>query len=56
MENLPLRPVDRKDSFFLKLPVADADLLAVFFDPDGDDGRPTYMHYGGRAARRKTPA
>ena len=56
MENLPLRPVDRKDSFFLKLPVADADLLAVFFDPDQEDGRPTYMHYGGRAARRKTPA
>jgi CubicO group peptidase (beta-lactamase class C family) len=56
MENLPLRPVDRKDSFFLKVPVADADLLAVFFNPDHEDGPPTYMHYGGRAARRKTPA
>jgi CubicO group peptidase (beta-lactamase class C family) len=54
MENLPLRPVDRADSFFLKVPVADADLLAVFFNPDHEDGPPTYMHYGGRAARRKT--
>jgi CubicO group peptidase (beta-lactamase class C family) len=54
MENLPLRPVDRKDSFFLKVPVADADLLAVFFNPDSEDGPPTYMHYGGRAAKRRS--
>ena len=53
MENLPLHPVDRPDSFFLKVPIADADLLAVFFDPDDEGGVPTYMHYGGRAARRR---
>jgi hypothetical protein len=46
--------VDRNDSFFLKVPVADEALLAVFFNPDHEDGRPTYMHYGGRAARRTT--
>lgn len=51
MENLPLRPVSREDSFMLRLPIADADLLAVFFDPDGGE-LPTYMHFGGRAARR----
>ena len=55
MENLPLRPVSRADSFMLRLPIADADLLAVFFNPDDDGGRPTYMHYGGRAARRVQP-
>jgi CubicO group peptidase (beta-lactamase class C family) len=53
MENLPLRPVDRADSFFLKIPVADEALLAVFFNPGHEDGAPTYMHYGGRAARRR---
>jgi hypothetical protein len=52
MENLPLQPVERDDSFFLRLPIADADLLAVFFDPDRPGGRPTYVHYGARAARR----
>jgi CubicO group peptidase (beta-lactamase class C family) len=51
MEDLPLKPVTRKDSFTLRLPIADADLLAVFFDPDGG-GLPTYMHFGARAARR----
>ena len=35
-----------------RLPIADADLLAVFFNPDEGGGRPTYLHYGGRAHRR----
>lgn len=52
MVDLPLVPVEREDSFFLKVPIADADLLAVFFNPDEPGGRPTYMHYGARAARR----
>jgi CubicO group peptidase (beta-lactamase class C family) len=52
MVDLPLVPVERDDSFFLKVPIADADLLAVFFNPDEPGGRPTYMHYGARAARR----
>ena len=52
MVDLPLQPVDREDSFLLRLPIADADLLAVFFNPDEDGGRPTYLHYGGRAHRR----
>jgi CubicO group peptidase (beta-lactamase class C family) len=52
MVDLPLEPVARDDSFLLKLPIADADLLAVFFDPRGDGGRPTHLHYGGRAHRR----
>lgn len=52
MVDLPLVPVARADSFLLRLPIADADLLAVFFTPDGDGGRPTHMHYGGRATRR----
>ena len=34
MVDLPLQPVDREDSFLLRLPIADADLLAVFFNPD----------------------
>ncbi|MGH3003639.1 MAG: hypothetical protein ACRDM1_13425 [Gaiellaceae bacterium] len=53
MVDLPLRPVGRDDSFALKLPIADVDLLAVFFDPDEPGGRPTYLHYGGRAHRRR---
>jgi len=52
MVDLPLRPVERADSFLLKLPISDADLLAVFFDPDDAAGRPTHMHFGGRAHRR----
>ena len=52
MVDLPLQPVAREDSFLLRLPIADADLLAVFFNPDEDGGRPTYLHYGGRAHRR----
>lgn len=52
MEDLPLRPVAREDSFMLKVPVADADLLAVFFNPDRPGAEPTYMHYGARAAKR----
>ena len=52
MVDLPLQPVDREDSFLLRLPIADADLLAVFFNPDEVGGRPTYLHYGGRAHRR----
>ena len=50
--DLPLRPVAREDSFLLKLPIADADLLAVFFNPDEGDDRPAYLHFGGRAHRR----
>ncbi|MCD4524858.1 serine hydrolase [Nocardioides sp. cx-173] len=52
MIDLPLVPVVRDDSFLLKLPIADADLLAAFFNPDEVGGRPTYMHFGGRAHRR----
>ncbi|PZA23139.1 serine hydrolase [Modestobacter versicolor] len=52
MVDLPLRPVARDDSFLLKLPVADADLLAVFFDPEDAGGRPSHLHYGARAHRR----
>ena len=40
MVDLPLLPVDREDSFLLRLPIADADLLAVFFNPDEVGGRP----------------
>jgi CubicO group peptidase (beta-lactamase class C family) len=52
MIDLPLKPVTRADAFLLKLPIADSDLLAVFFNPDQPDGRPTYLHFGGRAHRR----
>ena len=52
MVDLPLQPVAREDSFLLRLPIADADLLAVFFNPDEDQDRPTYLHYGARAHRR----
>ncbi|MDQ2754361.1 MAG: hypothetical protein M3R71_02300 [Actinomycetota bacterium] len=44
--------VDRADSFLVKLPIADARLLAVFFKPDHPGAQPTYVHFGGRAARR----
>src|SRR5262245_21964801 len=33
MDELPLIPVARNDSFLLKLPIADTELLAVFFHP-----------------------
>lgn len=52
MVNLPLQPVARPDSFMLKLPIADADLLAVFFNPDDAGGLPSHLHYGARAHRR----
>lgn len=52
MIDLPLKPVTREDSFLLKLPIADTDLLAVFFTPDNPDATPEYMHFGGRAHRR----
>ena len=52
MLDLPLVPVARDDSFLLKLPIADSDLLAVFFNPDDEGGRPSYLHFGGRAHRR----
>jgi len=52
MVDLPLQPVSRPDSFLLKLPIADADLLAVFFEPEDATGVPTHMHYGARAHRR----
>jgi CubicO group peptidase (beta-lactamase class C family) len=52
MVDLPLRPVTRDDAFLLKLPIADSDLLAVFFNADEPGGRPEYMHFGGRAHRR----
>jgi len=54
MVDLPLRPVDAPDTFLLRVPIADADLPAVFFAPDDPGGRPTYVHYGGRAKRRLT--
>jgi hypothetical protein len=52
MNDLPLVPVARDDSFLLKLPISDSDLLAVFFNPDNEAGRPSYLHFGGRAHRR----
>lgn len=52
MVDLPLRPVERPDTFLLRVPIADADLPATFFSPDEPGGRPTYVHYGGRAKRR----
>jgi CubicO group peptidase (beta-lactamase class C family) len=52
MTDLPLVPADRRDGFLLKLPIADSPLLAAFFDPANPGGRPTYLHFGGRAHRR----
>ena len=52
MEDLPLVPVVRDDSFLLDLPIADSALLAVFFNPADEAGAPTYLHFGGRAHRR----
>jgi CubicO group peptidase (beta-lactamase class C family) len=56
MIDLPLRPVARADSFLLKLPIADADLLAAFFNPDDVGATPTYLHFGARAHRRTSDA
>ena len=52
MVNLPLHPTDRADTFMLRVPIADADLPVVFFAPEDSGGKPTYVHYGGRAKRR----
>ncbi|MGH7622417.1 MAG: hypothetical protein ACREMU_08775, partial [Gemmatimonadaceae bacterium] len=52
MIDLPLKPTDRPDTFMLRVPIADADLPAVFFSPEDPGGKPTYVHYGGRAKRR----
>ena len=52
MDDLPLVPVERDQSFLLKLPISDSDLLAVFFNPDDDAAAPTYLHFGGRAHKR----
>jgi CubicO group peptidase (beta-lactamase class C family) len=52
MVDLPLRPTDRPDTFMLRVPIADADLPAVFFSPEEPGGKPTYVHYGARAKRR----
>ena len=52
MIDLPLQPTDRPDTFMLRVPIADADLPAVFFAPEEPGGTPTYLHYGGRAKRR----
>jgi CubicO group peptidase (beta-lactamase class C family) len=52
MEDLPLVAVGREDSFLLDLPIADAALLAVFFNPADGSAAPTYLHFGGRAHKR----
>jgi CubicO group peptidase (beta-lactamase class C family) len=52
MIDLPLQPTDRPDTFMLRVPIADVDLPAVFFSPEEPGGKPTYLHYGGRAKRR----
>lgn len=52
MNDLPLVRVERDDSFLLDLPIADAALLAVFFNPVDESAAPTYLHFGGRAHKR----
>lgn len=52
MDDLPLTPVQRPDSFLLRLPIADSDLLAVFFNPHDATAAPAYLHFGGRAHKR----
>ncbi|WP_243057059.1 serine hydrolase [Nocardioides sp. SR21] len=52
MDDLPLVRVERDDSFLLELPIADAALLAVFFNPADASAAPTYLHFGGRAHKR----
>ncbi|HEU5035968.1 MAG TPA: serine hydrolase domain-containing protein [Nocardioides sp.] len=56
MDGLPLVPVERDQSFLLKLPIADSELLAVFFNPHDESGAPSYLHFGGRAHRRVATA
>lgn len=51
MNDLPLAYVG-DDTFLLKLPIADEALPAVFFNPDQVGGKPSYLHFGGRASRR----
>ena len=51
MENMPAAAVDAR-TFLVKLPIADDAMPVVFFNPDDDTAPPTYMHFGGRAARR----
>lgn len=52
MNDLPLVPTERDESFLLDLPIADSALLAVFFNPDDDSAAPSYLHFGGRAHKR----
>lgn len=52
MDELPLVPVARDQSFLLKLPIADSELLAVFFNPQDESADPSYLHFGGRAHKR----
>ena len=52
MDELPLVPVERDQAFLLRLPIADSDLLAVFFNPEDDAAPPSYLHFGGRAHKR----
>ncbi len=52
MDDLPLVPVVREDSFLLKLPISDSDLLVVFFNPEDGSSAPSYLHFGGRAHKR----
>lgn len=52
MDDLPLVPVERADSFLLKVPIADSELLAVFFNPEDAAAAPSYLHFGGRAHKR----
>jgi CubicO group peptidase (beta-lactamase class C family) len=52
MIDLPLQPTNRPDTFMLHVPIADVALPAVFFSPEEPGGKPTYVHYGGRAKRR----
>ena len=39
-------------AFAAEDPIADAALLAVFFNPADASAAPTYLHFGGRAHRR----
>lgn len=52
MNDLPLVPTERDQSFLLDLPIADSELLAVFFNPDDESAAPSYLHFGGRAHQR----
>jgi CubicO group peptidase (beta-lactamase class C family) len=52
MDDLPLVPVERGDSFLIELPISDSALLAVFFNPADESAAPSYLHFGGRAHKR----